>query len=266
MTERPLPQPWGEYELDEEREREIEIGPLTLRVRFTGNEVWLSHESEDEEQGTETRPGDGNEFEWSRWAVPEGARALRLTPVFPDRPIVARPEHAFHLVRGAKVGIYVRVPLRVRVELPEPDAVTLVEIPTHTLSDTWFGDFMDGELMYYLPTTARRRVRPEHFEAHLAVCPVRLSNASTDDLSVEKIAFRVAHLSLFARERELWADETIVRYRSAEEGSDIQMSGRPPPEAPDAELVSPPREPTVRGFRARTFARLMGLPGFGGAP
>lgn len=264
MPEAGPPRPWGEYELEEGCDHRVRIGPLHLRVRFTGGEVWLAQTRErgDDDEAGETK---GDALEWDRWSVPRGVRSLRLSPAFPDRALVARPEHAFHLVRGAEVRVFVRVPLAVRVELVDPRAVTLIEIPTVLLSDTWFGDVMDGELMYFLPTTARREIRPDHFESHLAACPLQLTNVSTVDLDVERIALRVDHLSLFVREEELWADESTVRYRSAEEGSDIRMSGAPPAEAPDAELVTSPRVPIARGFRARTFVRLIGLPGFGTA-
>jgi hypothetical protein len=47
-----------------------------------------------------------------------------------------------------------------------------------------------------------------------------------------------------------------VRYQGEDAGSRIDMSGRPPEEAPDAELLADPEEPLTRGFTARTFARL----------
>lgn len=268
MSEASPPRPWGDYGLEEGTDHRVRIGPLHLRIRFSGDELWLAHApgeggGERVEAPEEATEPDGDLLDWDRWAVPGGVRSVRLRPVFPDRPLVARPEHAFHLVRGAEVRIFVRVPLEVRVELVEPTAVTLAEIPTVLLSDTWFGDVMDGELMYFLPTTARREIGPEHFEPHLVACPLQLTNVSTADLDVERIALRVGHLSLFGREEGFWADETTVRYRSAEEGSDLQVSGKPPAEAPDADLITSPRTPTARGFRARTFVRFIGLPGFG---
>lgn len=258
------PRPWGEHDLEEGGEQRIEIGPLRLRIRRRDGEIWLAHAREESPAGSPLEPGE-DDAEWTRWAVPEGIRSVRLWPAFPDRALVARPEHSFHLVRGAEVRVYIRVPLSVRIELPGSAPAKLTEVPTVTLSDTWFGDLTDGELTYFLPTTARREIGPEHFAPHLAACPLRLSNSAVDDLEVEKIALRVAHLSLFGHQEELWADETSVRYRSAEEGSDVRVSGKPPREAPDSQLLTPPRIPTERGFRARTFARLLTLPGFGDA-
>lgn len=254
VTETELPpRPWGRYELEEGCDLRIEVGPLALRVRRIGTEVWMAHVREDED-GTL----DDESAEWTRWAAPEGSDSLRLSPCFPDRTLVVQPENPFHLLRGARIRVYVRVPLRVRLELEGQRSLVLSEIPTVILSDTWFGDVMEGELSYYLPTTARRTIEEKHFQPHLVACPIQLSNVSDDNLEVRDIALRVAHLSVFSQERRLWADETRARYRGASVGSDLRMSGKPPTEASDATLVCAPAVPAETGLRARTFARLMG--------
>lgn len=252
--------PWGEIELDDGDDRLIEVGPLRLRLRRSRGELWLAHSRE----GEATPPDmEGEGVEWSRWALPRNRDRLRLRPVLPDRPLVVEPEQTFHLMRGAEIRVYVRVPVRVQLELFGATDVPLEEIPTVILSDTWFGDFMEGEVAYFLPTTARREMRDELFAPHLTVCPLQLSNGASEELEVKKIALRVAHLSIFGRDGELWADETGVHYRGDEVGSDLRMAGRAPVEARDAALLTPPRTPVGRSLRARTFARLRSLPGFG---
>lgn len=259
-TEQSAPAPWGELELEDGNDRLIEVGPLRLRLRQWRGEFWLAHARE----GEATPPDlEGDDVEWSRWAVPPNHDRLRLRPVLPDRPLVVEPEQSFHLMREAEIRVYVRVPVRVQLELVRPTEMSLEEIPTVVLSDTWFGDFMEGELAYFLPTTARREMRSELFAPYLTVCPLQLSNAAAQDLEVKKIALRVGHLSIFGRNGELWADETSVRYRGEDVGSDLHMAGRAPAEARDATLLTPPRTPVGRSLRARTFARLRGLSGFG---
>lgn len=286
------PPPWGHHDLEVDGERSVRLGPLELRMKRTDQEIWLTQrrvegepgasgpektdaagtnrtktigEPTDERRAPEAGAGlaEGDEPEWSRWAVPEDTTGVRLEPVFPDRALVVEPEQTFHLVRGARVRVYVRVPLWVSVGLPSPSGVGLTEIPTHILSDTWFGDFTEGELAYALPTSARRRVTPDVFAPHLAICPLSLGNDGVDQLEVEKLCLRVAHLSLFSRGPALWSDETRVRYQGEDEQSRIHISGDVPREAPDAVRVRPPRIPLARGFRARTFARLADLSGFG---
>lgn len=263
--EHTLPPPWGEHAIPSSETLALEIGPLAIWARCRSDEIWLAHAPGDwtraGEEPTRQPPPDE---EWIRWPVPEGTDRISLSPVFPPRPVVAEPELAFRLLPDAEARIFVRVPLWARVEVVTAEETPLTEIPTLVLSDTWWGGFTEGELCYWLATTARRQVRPEVFAPHLAVCPLQLSNRSGEELQVERIALRVAHLSVFSDEGRFWADETRVLYRGEDEGSDIHMSGDPPIEAPGAARVTAPRTPLLRGFRARTFARLKALPGLAG--
>lgn len=271
--------PWGRVALSPGETLPIRIGPLLVELRAEPGEVWLKHRREEEARpgrepgGSRGEPVDSgggpvdsgaDPSEWTRWAV--GDREIgevELRPTLPDRPVVVEPEQAFHLLPGARARIYVRVPVRVAVVAPSVAPRPLTELPTQQLSDTWWGDFLSGELCYYLPISARRRVEEEHFLPHTAVAPLDLRNRADEDLTVEKLALRVTHLGLFQADAGLWTDETRVRYRGEILGSDLDMAGRAPKEAGSAQGVAAPRTPLARGFRARTFARLRGL-GVGG--
>ena len=186
--------------------------------------------------------------------------------------MVLEPEWPFRLLPGAEARVFVRVPLWIRMDLVvrtpgDPEDVRrlkLQETPAVLMSDTWWGELHSGELAYWLPTTARRATAPRLFAPHAAVCPLVLRNQADEDLRVEKLALRTSHLSLFVGEGRIWSDESRVLYQGGEEGSQIEMTGQPPSEAEAAELVSGPRTPIQRGFRARTFDRLRALPGLGG--
>jgi len=266
------PGEWGVHDLPEGESRTLRIGPLVLRSNRQEDEIRIAYARPEQGEavgdkaslGTEPSPAEMDDDAWSRWALPRGIRKIRVAPVFPDRPLVVAPEESFHLLPDARVKIFVRVPLHARIEVQGDRKELLCEIPTVVLSDTWFGDVMEGELCYFLPSTARRTVRPEHFRNHLAVCPVLLENRSDEALKVQELVFRVAHLTLFRKGSALWADETRVRYRGTDAGSDLTTTGRPPENARDAVLVTEPRTPADRSLRARTFTRLRDLSGLGG--
>ena len=272
-----LPSPWGRIALPEGRTLYRRIGPLELWLRRVEGEIRVASgqageeasgpagaPSDDEHRTEETAP---ETAAWSRWAAPEAIDAVHLRPVFPDRQVVVEPEVPFALLPSAEAKVFVRVPLSVRVTTGSPDdPITLIEIPTVALSDTWWGDFLDGELSYWLHTTARRRMDPSLLQPYRAICPLLLSNRSAAELKVEKLTLRVAGLSLFKGGEGvggLWADTSRVRYLGDSEGSQIEMSGRAPEEAGDARRVCPPLQPLPRGLKARTFARLRSLPGVG---
>lgn len=276
-----LSHPWGLVNLPEGEPLSIRLGPREFWVSAQDGEIWVASApvgSAAEPGGTTTatpqppQPPPGTE--WTRWATPAGESQIVLRPALPDRTLVIEPDLPFRLLPRAEARVFVRVPLSVRVELPPqggPGAATpgslLTQFPSLLLSDTWWGDVMHGELAYWVPTTARRILRPELHQPHLAVCPLNLRNRSGSDLGVEKLALRVAHLSLFAWDGAgLWGDETTVTYQDSSEGSQIEMSGRAPVEAQGGRLVSAPRDPIQRGIRARTFDRLRSLSSPGPQP
>jgi len=239
------------------------VGPLVIWLRSVENELWVTHDYAEDDQAPAGPP---DAAEWRRWAFQDVPHHLKVLPAFPDRALVVKPEHPFTLMRHARARVYMRVPLWVRVEAVEESrgvSTLLTEIPTERLSDTWWGDFQDGELAYWLTTKARRELRSELFEPWLVMSTLQLENHSDGALRVEKLVLRVEHLSIYEKDGLLWAEEVRVEYRGESEGSDIHMDDEPPREAAGARELTPARAQT-RSFRARTFARLRALSGWGG--
>lgn len=265
MTTATHPQaPWGDHPIPERgRIVRFDVGPLALWLRRVENEVWLASRRPDEgpvPDGTEP-PEDA---EWTRWAFADRPHQIRIRPALPDRMLVVKTEQPFTLLRNAQARIFMRVGVWVRIEAvdTEQDAtVTLAEIPTELLSDTWWGDHQEGELAYWLTTKGRREISDDLFEPHLVMAVLQLTNRSADNLPVEKLALRVEHLSIYDKDGKLWAEETKVDYQGEDLGSDIRMDDLPPAEAQGAREITPARAQT-RGFRARTFARLRALSPF----
>lgn len=256
---------WGDHPIPEQGKTErLEIGPLVIWLRGVENELWVTfHRSTEGEEPPTEIPTDAD---WSRWALPEDHKYVRVSPVLADRPLVIKPEQTFTLIRRASARIYMRVPVWVRLEAtagPSGPRTLLTEIPTIHLSDTWWGDFQTGEMAFWLATKGRRHITPDLFEPHLVISAVQLDNRSEDDLPVEKHALRVEHLSIYEKDGWLWAEEVRVVYHGEYEGSEIHMDDLPPKEAEGAVEISPARHQT-RTFRARTFARLRALTPWGG--
>jgi hypothetical protein len=264
----PLSAPWGAFTLHDGSPQARRIGPRDLWFVLQQGEVRLADAPA--EPGTRESPVPPEEpSAWSRWALPGSHRGpvqLSLRPAFPDRSLIVQPEIPFALLPRAEARVFVRIPLSIQVEVEQPTGETLVlrTVPTVELSDTWWGGFIEGDLCYWLPTSARREVTPELLEPHLAICPLLMMNQAASDLAVEKLSFRVEHLSLFSDGPGFWADESRVRYQGDDEGSHIDMTGRAPAEASDPQLVLAPPVP-ARGIRALTFHRLRHFSGLGGA-
>jgi hypothetical protein len=267
---------WGEFPLQVDGPQCREIGPLRLWHRAHLNDFWLSFENEEglaksaadtavPDGAVEERPGDEppEDTEWLRWVMKETHQRMRLTPAFPDLPVVVKPEATLVLAPRVEVCVYVRCPLWVKLELLGAKDRTIKEIPTARLSNTWFGDYFDGMLCYWISSGAQRELAPDPARAHLAICPIHITNRSDENLSVEKICLRVEQLSLYAAQDQLWADEMRVAYRGSKNVSQLEAAGKPPKGLEHAECLAKPRNPTNKRFFAKTFLPLMALSGIG---
>jgi hypothetical protein len=252
---------WSEYKTSDKKAGVIKIGPLTIYHKRVANEVWLSSNT--------TETGDkeidqGDKFDWSRWALTGNeSEAIRLKPVFPDKPVIVLPEFAFRLVPGADVTVYTRIPVHAQVSSSGANNRVLTEIPSVIMAKTWFGAFTEGEACFWLTTTARRELSENIFSPHLVVCPIYIKNSSQEALHVEKLCIRVQRMSIFWLDGKLWSDRIEIHHKGSNDFSDVHMTGKMPDEAKGAELISAPRSPLKKSFAERTFKLFHELPGIG---
>lgn len=248
--------PWGDVPLGTGGTHTVEVGALRLILRRTPSEIWL----QTQRAPAWTDPGEGD---WLRFAAaPESALVIR--PAMPDRVLVVSHEHRYHLPPRRDAKVYVRIPLFVQVVMTyKRHETVLLDVPSIVLSDTWWGTFTEGELAYWLSTTARSAVEDSLFLPHVGMCTLRMVNESAEPLPVERFALQAAHLSLFTDGRKNWTDEVRVRYEDRPEGSEIRFGEEPPAEAGPADLLAAPRIRPGRGIHVRTFDRLRSLSSLG---
>lgn len=255
---------WGSHPFPGEDPVCWNFGPLQLWCKSTADELWITFQHKETSNGGKDR-GEASPVipgtpEWRRWTLRQSYKEIQVLPAFPDLPVVVKPESPFRVTRDVRTRIYVRVPVWVKILLGKTG---IVEIPAIVLSKTWFGNFTDGELCYWISSSARKKMEPDPSRPFLAICPIQIINRSEDELPVEKICLRVNQLAMYSARNQLWGNETRVIYKGQNESSEIEISHKAPPEAPEAKLISSSRETSKKGFTAKTFASLMDLPGLG---
>lgn len=236
-----------------------------MRLKRQQNELWLttSKPSGPVEQN-EDEPEPAKEPEWSRWVLhdtrqeKEGvAVSVSLMPAFPDRPLIVQPEYPMRLGPNAEIIIFVRIPVFISVKDETPKTPRfLTDIPTVSLSNTWFGSMTEGELCYWLKTRARPFPEMEKRDPHLCTSPVHIVNSSDEELLVDKLCLRLDTLRIFDADGQLWSDQMNIIYKGEEKFSDLNSSGKPPQQAPHARLLSPPRKASTSNIAMRTFKAL----------
>ncbi len=209
-------QNWEPMELAPGQGRRVDVGPLRLWIRRTEHEwrlAWAGNEPLAERWDGTADDDPPDHAEWHRWAAVAGQHRLQLRPVLPDRSLVVRPDAPLYIPTGVKLRIYVRVPVWIRVTAG--DAV-LTEIPSVHLSNTWFGAPDAGELSWALKTAAQHA--PEDIPAgeHEALCRVDVHHKGTEQLELNRLFLRAAHLRIYLAAGRLWTNGIKAIYEGGE--------------------------------------------------
>jgi hypothetical protein len=234
---------WKEIILSDDAPFPVEIGPLTVYFRKFQNEIWVAYDR--------AESVDPEKLTWSSWAFDSENFRVHLKPLLPDRMLTVKPETPFRLVKNARIKVHSRVPVWVGIYADGHHKNKLTEIPTVELSNTWFGDVVNGTLSYWLSTRARRQIDREMYNPHTAICTFNIHNASGDELVIEKINLPVERLSLYLHEGQLWSDEMDVAYKGGDQHSEIFMHGKAPSASPQAMYLSHPRNPVKHSLAER---------------
>jgi len=270
---------WGTFRVETGAAGRWDVGPSTLWL-FRSENVWrlvyrpssdpatadpMANRSEvtvpiSEEEATSVLESDDERFEVDRYSFAKTESRIALEPILADRAVVARPEDALHVPSGESVTMYLSTPLWIRVVLPDSERV-IQEVPSHRMSDTWFGTSTTGGHLCYATRTAGR-LRPEKLprRLHRALTPLRIENNASDALHLERVQLPVPHLGLYSTASDdLWTQAVRMKRTEGEQGADVEIRRGAPSEADDADLIQKPRDASKKGLFTSTFGAFEAL-------
>ena len=243
------------------------LGPLEVWVRQEGEDWFVAHRRREPEIAACAprllQPTNKLEdLPWSRWVSSRPTDRVRLIPALPDRSVVVRPKFPLNVPTGESVLFYVNIPVWVRVTVGEKPELTLSEIPSVVLSNTWFGEPTSGELCYALKTRALRALEELSNHPFMATCPVRVENQAPTDLDFQRICIRVEHLHVYRGARRLWTNQVEVIFKGEDFTSQINVLKYAPRLEGTSERLCAAREPVERSLLKKSFSFLRSLTGF----
>lgn len=239
----------------------LAVGTLAVYVRHKADE-WLvgTKQLDDiqenfkvEKERLQDMPDD---VTLTRYVFRQAPAQLRLTPKSLDRPVVVKTDQPVQVPPGESITFYISSPVCVSIDLPGVP-MTLQEVPTLQLSDTWFGPSTRvGELCYATRTHARNTREEVPLRPHRAVTPVTVTNQTTDFLAIKKLSIPVPVLAMYgAEDGTLWTDPVVLT--QLQDNSMISFAiGK---DQPTSERISAPRLTMNKGGLMRAFSSIFAI-------
>lgn len=254
---------WGPVQIEEGKTVAFRIGEVELYLGREGDE-WLiaNRKIAADEDGIASDSaavcGLPEGVQWQRFIGPR-EDSLEVFPALPNRAVVVRPEAPVVILPGRHGQFYFTMPVWVRfLSTHQKGDQVVLEQPSKTLSNIWFGDPVGGELCYSLGDPLRRDYTDMIGQHGVVICPLHLTNASLERLKFERICVHVEHLNLYRSTDALWTNEVDVQFKGADQMSRISLSDKPPP---NTTLLTERRVPSNRSLLAKSFSLLRQVTG-----
>jgi hypothetical protein len=198
----------------------------------------------------------GPKIERNRYAFAESPETVWVGPALADRAVVVYPEASFHVTAGESVTLFCTTPLWLRVEVGDL-RIRLLDAPLDRPSDTWIGpSTREGELCYATRSAARLDPAQVSRHPHRALTELRIRNAASDTLHLERVSLAVPYLSIYAgSDGALWTESVSLERASSETLGKLQV-GEPPVSSERGKIAPPRLSPAPGGILVRAFSAL----------
>lgn len=192
---------------------------------------------------------------WRHYLI-RGPSTVKPVPVLPDRPLVVRPDRPLTILPGESALFFIEIPVWFRLDAYGARTARIFEEPLRILSNSWFGDPVNGELCYGLDIRLHQSIASIEVSAHRAICPFSLTNDSSADLMFEKICLHAENLSVYTSRERLWTNQLNVVFKGSDQTTQIQIVSSPPEFEEEIVLASGARQPAEGWSIKKTFSML----------
>jgi len=252
---------WTDYTLSDNKYYHCRIGPLVIWMIKSHNELLICEQRiakgdlEENWENALLKPAISKNPDldnWKRWVIGEKKNTVSLMPSLPNRPVIVRPESPIHILTGNKTCFYVSIPLSIKIISGLGNL--LVEIPTHIMSNIWFGEPISGELCYSVKSKAVTSIDNKKIKTYAAICPICIENGSPKLFNFARFAIHTEYLGVFAGDKHLWTNQIDVKLEGDEQKSIINITENAPQIESQTIKLTESRETPSRKLYKKMFS------------
>lgn len=193
-----------------------------------------------------------SELEWASFI--SKSNHIHCLPALPDRPIVLKPTASLKVLAEQSVELYICIPINLQFYAEAVNNEQLIfEVSSEDRSSTWFGEPDNGVLAYSLYVDLSATLETPQSTSHHIICPVKVTNDSSQPLEVQRLLLQVPYLKIFESESTLWTNEIHIEFKGESEVSDVDYKKRPPSFVKNAKQIADARSSKSSNVISKSF-------------
>ncbi|MDX8339983.1 DUF432 domain-containing protein [Draconibacterium sp. IB214405] len=181
------------------------------------------------------------------------SNSLYLTPALPAKPMVLKGSRLV-ISPHQRLTFFVKVPLMLQLySAKKQEENLLTEFPFQQISDTWFGETVNGEPAYALESEEYLEINEIVPDENFAVCPVNIFNNDSSPLAIERLILRVDQLHLLRFKEYLITSMVKLEYKGKDHVSAVNYGFSKALHGENHDIVAKPRNPEGKSLLKINF-------------
>lgn len=173
---------------------------------------------------------------WQRWIISGDTVSLKCMPHVPDQPVQTVFSSPLIVPAGKSVQLFYGLPVWVNVILTNPQNLSLGQFPSQPLTNTWIGNFFEGELIYEDFQEVHFKPEP-NTDPFIFICPVEVKNSGSKFLMLYKLLIRVNNLPVYTDNKNFWLGKITFIFANESELTDVRIANSLPKSLGEFTLV-----------------------------
>lgn len=181
------------------------------------------------------------------------SNTIILAPALPAKPMVLKGSRLV-ISPHQRLTFYVKVPLMLQLySAKKLDENLLTEIPFQRISDTWFGEPVNGEAAYALDSEQYLDLKEIGLDENFAVCPINIHNNNDSPLEIERLILRVDQMNLLRFNGYIITSLVKLEYKGTNLLSSVNYGFSKTLHGENHEIIAKPRNPEGKSLLKINF-------------
>ncbi|WP_347841275.1 DUF432 domain-containing protein [uncultured Draconibacterium sp.] len=240
---------YGKKQLEPGKQSFIDCNNFILGVK-RNTEGWYLKSFE---QGTDESVPNPEEIEEGMYYHTGKSNTLILAPALPVKPMVFKGKR-ITISPHQRLTFFVKIPLLMQVYYAKKqDENLLAEFPFHKISDTWFGEPVNGEAAYALDAEHFLDINAIERDENSAICPINIFNNNDAPLELERLILRVDQMNLLRFKEQIVTSLVKLEYKGKDHLSAVNYGFSKALHGENHEILAKARNPENKSLLKINF-------------